>query len=69
VTIKPKTSPLHFKKRNLYHCCQTALLGAEVQLPYSEPIEKLPQNTETVIDIENNSRNNIQYTLDGVLTL
>jgi hypothetical protein len=32
-----------------------------------EEIEKNYQNTETVIGIENSSRNSIQYTLDGVI--
>ena len=30
-------------------------------------VEKNYQNTETVIGIENSSRNSIQYTLDGVI--
>jgi hypothetical protein len=35
--------------------------------PVEELIEKNFQNTETVIGIENNSRNSIQYTLDNVI--
>jgi hypothetical protein len=36
-------------------------------MPVEGEIEKNYQNTETVIGIENNSRNSIEYTLDGVI--
>jgi hypothetical protein len=36
-------------------------------MPLEGEIEKNYQNTETVIGIENNSRNSIEYTLDGVI--
>jgi hypothetical protein len=35
-------------------------------MPTEEKIKKNFQNSETVISIENNARNNIKYTLDGV---
>jgi hypothetical protein len=35
-------------------------------MPTEEKIKKNFQNSETVIGIENNARNNIKYTLDGV---
>lgn len=38
-----------------------------IPLEAHEEVEKNNQNTETVIGIENNSRNSIQYTLDGVI--
>jgi hypothetical protein len=36
-------------------------------MPVEGEVEKNYQNTETVIGIENNSRNSIEYTLDGVI--
>ena len=36
-------------------------------MPIETEVEKNYQNTETVIGIENNSRNSIEYTLDGVI--
>jgi hypothetical protein len=36
-------------------------------MPLEGEIDKNYQNTETVIGIENNSRNSIEYTLDGVI--
>jgi hypothetical protein len=67
VTIKPKNKPSHFKK-GIYTIVanSTFVRRGSTTTPTLEPIEKNYSNTETVIDIENNSRNNIQYTLDGV---
>jgi hypothetical protein len=36
-------------------------------VPVEGEMEKNYQNTETVLGIENNSRNSIGYTLDGVI--
>ena len=67
VTIKPKNKPSFFKKGIHTITANSAFVrrGSNTT-PTQEPIEKNYGNTETVIDIENNSRNNIQYTLDGV---
>ncbi len=68
VTIKPKNKVSFFKK-NIY----TVLPGATFirigsnTLPTEEKISASKSNVETVISIENNSRNNIKHTLDGVL--
>ncbi|MDG2431207.1 ATP-binding protein [Flavobacterium sp.] len=67
VTIKPKNKPSHFKKGiHTIIANSTFIRRGSNTTPTIEPIEKNYLNTETVIDIENNSRNNIQYTLDGV---
>lgn len=68
VTIKPKNKVSFFKK-TIY----TVLPGATFirigsnTLPTEEKISASKSNVETVISIENNSRNNIKHTLDGVL--
>ncbi len=68
VTIKPQNKTSHFKK-GIYTIPMGNIFvrrGSNT-VPVEEEIEKNFQNTETVIGIENNSRNNIEYTLDGVI--
>ena len=68
VTIKPKSKTSSFKK-NIYTITASTVFvrrgsnssPTEDKIPYSK------QNIETVISIENNSRNSISYTLDGVI--
>ncbi len=68
VTIKPKNKTSYFKKT-----IHTILLNAVFTrrgsntVPIEGEVEKNYQNIETVIGIENNSRNSIEYTLDGVI--
>ncbi len=68
VTIKPK-SKVSFFKKGIY----TILAGTVFvrrgsnSIPTTEKIPFSKLNTETVIGIENNSRNNISHTLEGVL--
>ncbi|NGY36553.1 ATP-binding protein [Flavobacterium sp. XN-5] len=67
VTIKPKNNSSYFKKG-----IHTILINSVFirhgsnTMPTEEKIKKNFQNSETVIGIENNARNNIEYTLDGV---
>ena len=68
VTIKPNTKTSFFKK-GIYTILPNSVFirqGSNT-MPVEGEIEKNYQNTETVIGIENNSRNSIQYTLDGVI--
>lgn len=68
VTIKPKNKVSCFKK-NIYTIFtgNTFIrIGSNTQ-PTEEKIAASKSNVETVISIENNSRNSIQHTLDGVL--
>ena len=68
VTIKPKNKVSYFKK-NIYtiYAGNTFIrIGSNTQ-PTEEKITASKSNVETVISIENNSRNSIQHTLDGVL--
>lgn len=68
VTIKPKHKTSFFKK-NIHTILANAVfirvgsnsMPTEDKVPYSK------QNIETVIRIENNSRNSIAHTLDGVM--
>ena len=68
VTIKPKHKTSIFKK-NIHTILANAVfvrvgsnsMPTEDKIPYSK------QNIETVISIENSSRNSIAYTLDGVM--
>ena len=68
VTIKPKSKTSFFKK-NIHTILANSVfvrrgsntMPTEDKIPYSK------QNIETVISIENNSRNSIAYTLDGVI--
>ncbi|WP_348799295.1 ATP-binding protein [Flavobacterium adhaerens] len=68
VTIKPNTKISFFKKGIHTILANTVFIrrGSNT-MPVEGEIEKVFQNTETVIDIENSSRNSIKYTLDGVI--
>jgi hypothetical protein len=68
VTIKPKSKTSSFKKNIHTILAHTVFVRrgsnstpTEDKIPYSK------QNIETVISIENNSRNSIAHTLDGVI--
>ena len=68
VTVKPKSKTSHFKK-GIYTIPANSVFirrGSNT-MPIEGEIEKNYQNTETVIGIENNSRNSIENTLDGVI--
>ncbi len=68
VTIKPKSKTSFFKK-GIHTILANAIFvrrGSNT-VPIDGEFEKNFQNTETVIGIENNSRNSIAYTLDGVI--
>jgi len=68
VTIKAKSKTSHFKKG--IHTIQVNsvfIRRGSNTVPVEGEFEKNYQNTETVIGIENNSRNSIEYTLDGVI--
>lgn len=67
VTIKPKNKISSFKKGiHTIPAHSTFIRRGSNTTPTEDKIEKNYLNTETVIDLENNSRNNIKYTLDGV---
>lgn len=68
VTIKPK-SKLSFFKKNIHtiFANQKFIRIGSNSIPLETEIETNYQNTSTVIDIENSSRNSIEYTLDGVI--
>ena len=68
VTIKPKNKVSFFKK-NIYtiYAGNTFIRIGSNTSPTEEKISASKSNVETVISIENNSRNNIKHTLDGVL--
>ena len=68
VTIKPNNKNSYFKKgihtivaNSIFKRVGSNTIPTEEKIPFSK------QNTEAVISIENNSRNSIGYTLDGVL--
>ena len=68
VTIKPNNKTSYFKKS--IHTIVTHSVFKRVgsnTLPTEEKIPFSKQNVEAVISIENNSRNSIGYTLEGVL--
>ncbi|MCM0665751.1 ATP-binding protein [Flavobacterium tyrosinilyticum] len=70
VTIKPKSKISYFKKGIHTILANSVFVrrgSNSIPLEEHEIIEKSNQNTETVIGIENSSRNSIQYTLDGVI--
>ena len=68
VTIKPKTKTSHFKKGiHTIPANSIFIRRGSNTMPVEGEIEKNYQNTETVIGIENNSRNSNEYTLDGVI--
>ena len=66
VTIKPKKNVSFFKKgiHTIPINSVFIRIGSNT-MPTEEKVEKNFQNTETVIGIENQSRNTIQHTLDG----
>nr|WP_294789272.1 ATP-binding protein [uncultured Flavobacterium sp.] len=70
VTIKPKNKISYFKK-GIHTIVANSIFirrgSNSIPLEEYEEVEKNNQNTETVIGIENSSRNSIQYTLDGVI--
>lgn len=68
VTIRPKNKTSYFKKgiANILPNTTFIRIGSNT-VPLEREFEKNYQNTETVIGIENNSRNSIKYTLDGVI--
>ncbi|HMI08148.1 MAG TPA: ATP-binding protein [Flavobacterium sp.] len=68
VTIKPKNRVSFFKKGIHTIVANTVFVRrGSNSIPLEGPFEKNYQNLETVIGIENNSRNSIEYTLDGVI--
>jgi hypothetical protein len=70
VTIKPKNKISYFKKGIHTILANSVFVrrgSNSIPLENHEEVEKNYQNTETVIGIENSSRNSIQYTLDGVI--
>ncbi|MBG6186673.1 ATP-binding protein [Flavobacterium sp. CAN_S2] len=68
VTVKPKSKTSHFKKGiHTIPANSIFIRRGSNTMPVEGEIEKNYQNTETVIDIENNSRNSIENTLDGVI--
>ncbi len=68
VTIKPKSKTSYFKKNIHTILANTVFVRrGSNSIPTEEKIRYSKQNIETVISIENNSRNSIAYTLDGVI--
>ncbi|MVO11007.1 ATP-binding protein [Flavobacterium sp. TP390] len=67
VTIKPKSKISSFKKGIHTILANTVFVRrGSNSIPTEEKIPFSKINTETVISIENNSRNSIEHTLDGV---
>lgn len=68
VTIKPNNKISYFKK-NIYTIPAGTIFmrRGSNSIPVEETNEMNYQNTATVIDIENNSRNSIGHTLEGVI--
>lgn len=68
VTIKPKSSVSYFKKGIHTITANTVFIRrGSNSIPTEEKVSFSKINAETVISIENNSRNSIKNTLDGVL--
>ncbi|MBW4359009.1 ATP-binding protein [Flavobacterium taihuense] len=68
VTIKPKSKTSSFKKGiHTIPINSVFIRQGSNTMPVEGEVEKNYQNIETVIGIENNSRNSIEYTLDGVI--
>jgi Domain of unknown function (DUF5929)/Putative DNA-binding domain len=68
VTIKPKSKTSFFKKNiHTIFANQVFVRIGSNTTPTDDKIPYSKQNIETVLSIENNSRNNISYTLDGVI--
>ena len=68
VTIKPKKQTSHFKKgiHTIINGSVFMRRGSNT-VPITGTFEKNYRNKETVLAIENSSRNSIEYTLDGVI--
>ncbi|HEX8268715.1 MAG TPA: ATP-binding protein [Flavobacterium sp.] len=68
VTIKPKKKTSYFKKGiHTILAGSTFMRRGSNSTPVLESYEKNSYNKETVVGIENNSRNSIEYTLGGVI--
>ena len=68
VTIKPNSKTSSFKKGiHTIPVNSVFIRQGSNTMPFEGEVEKNYQNIETVIGIENNSRNSIEYTLDGVI--
>jgi hypothetical protein len=68
VTIKPKHKVSFFKKNIHTILANTVFIRrGSNSIPTEEKIPYTKQNIETIISIENNSRNSIAHTLDGVM--
>ena len=68
VTIKPKSKTSYFKKGiHTIIANSTFVRRGSNTSPTTEKIPYSKQNIETVISLENNSRNSISYTLESVL--
>lgn len=69
VTIKPKKRVSYFKKGiHTIIAKQAFIRRGSNSIPVEESeVERSNQNTETVISIENISRNSIEHTLEGVI--
>lgn len=68
VTIKAKRKTSYFKKGiHTISVNSVFIRRGSNTIPIETKVEKNSQNAETVIGIENNSRNSIKYTLDGVI--
>jgi len=68
VTIKPKKRTSYFKKGiHTLPINSIYIRRGSNTIPIEGEVEKNYQNAETVHGIENNSRNSIEYTLDGVI--
>jgi len=68
VTIKPKHKTSFFKKNIHTILANTVFVRVgSNSMPTEDKIPYSKQNIETVISIENSSRNSIAYTLDGVM--
>ena len=68
VTIKAKRKTSYFKKGiHTITANSVFIRRGSNTIPVETEFEKNTQNAQTVIGIENNSRNSIEYTLDGVI--
>lgn len=68
VTIKPKSKTSYFKKGiHTIEASSAFVRKGSNTSPTSEKIPYSKQNIETVISLENNSRNSISHTLESVL--
>lgn len=68
VTIKPKNKVSYFKKGIHTIVANSVFVRrGSTTMPTEEKVPFSKTNTEAIISIENNSRNSIEHTLDGVL--